>query len=299
MVNRAILVIVGSVLLILGSVGIVVYQTELKRQAEESRARAIEEERKSEEARANVEELNRLLEEERQKTLDAQLKAEQSESLRERELQKREQEIETLAKKLAEERSQNRRNAEQRARSQGSVNSGRHTAPSRERMADTSTEQGEPTSILKEGHGGRKTVTVRVQLDGRRWKDTPIAHVHIGDQVSVKVRRSEGADQNLHIGLAPLDVVADASPDSYERFVTAPRPVVSTPIDDIDRLSVTPPRKLGGNDINSKDGAILTIGVGSRPDGHGGRRRFANGIYEVELTIETGNRWGIRPRSLL
>lgn len=86
-------------------------------------------------------------------------------------------------------------------------------------------------------------------------------------------------------------------------WVGPPSPVIF-PVADNDRFDILSPAGLDpvlGSTFSSREGAILTVTLGplSREAlGYHGRP-MRGGVYEVEVTIETNNRWDIPPRSLL
>jgi hypothetical protein len=127
----------------------------------------------------------------------------------------------------------------------------------------------------------------------------------MGDKVRVRIKRSNGADERIYVGLAPLGFFADASPANM-RWPSwgAPASLVIMPMRDRDGFRISPPHDIDRDLVgamSSRDGAILTIGVQSRGRRGMGRHgaSFPEGTYQVEITIEADNRWDISPRSLI
>jgi hypothetical protein len=131
-----------------------------------------------------------------------------------------------------------------------------------------------------------------------------MAHVHVGDKVSIRTKRPTRGAGGIYMGLSPLNFMAAVSPWGLPPpWAAPPSPVVLT-VEDKDSFRLSPPTSLGpewAGTLSTREGAVLTIGVGAHSRKatplHG--RPTRGGIYEIEVTIETGNRWGIPPRSLL
>ena len=305
--KRVIFVVLGAVLTILGATGIVIYQVELRRQAEELRVRAAAEEGKVQEEQGQVEELKKQLEEEKRLARESQLKLAEEVKRRVEEEARRRDEAREAARRLAQDKTRRRPSAGEKM--EATLESTKKSSSQQEvvreqkpagRASETKQPASEPRERREPG-----TVSARFNLDPRRAKEIRVAHVHMGDVVTVRVRRAGGADRKLYVGLAPLDLFADASSRSQGRGVSDEPPLIATPVNDHDEFVISPPRKIDprfvGN-LNSREGAILTIGLDPRTVNRRPHNLYSTpgaGRYELEVVIRPGNNWGIKPRSLL
>ncbi len=149
----------------------------------------------------------------------------------------------------------------------------------------------------------RQPVTIRFAFDPEHGRDVKVARVHFGDRVVIKVRRFGPGDRQIYLGFDLPERNSERS-RYYGRKVRKTHSVI-TPVNDSDQLTINSEELFGPSltgSLDSKEGAILKLGAK-----HPGRQqRFANGNYqggnercEVEIRIYSGNRWNLRPRSLL
>jgi len=156
----------------------------------------------------------------------------------------------------------------------------------------------------KDNHpGGRsayRPVVIRFGFDPGRDQEMNVAIVHAGDTVGVKVRPGGQAGCKLYLTFGSSGTVETKA---YREWSTGSRRAPCAPIRDGSRIPLT-----GGIDdsgpgvpgrLNTKEGSVLKVGA----DCSGYRReRFTmddRGLYEIEMRIYPGNRWNIRPKSLL
>jgi hypothetical protein len=142
-------------------------------------------------------------------------------------------------------------------------------------------------------------VVIRFRFDPAAKREINVARVHFGDSISVKVRRFGQADLRLHLAFAVPDTIET---DAWQEWSAGSRRRVVAPIQDKDRISLTADSYFGAvltRDLDSKKGAVLKLGADYPP----GRRSLIyphkQGGYEIEIRIYPGNRWNIRPRSLV
>ncbi len=301
MKSRVILVVLGLVLLGAGVTGIVAYHGEQAKQQKAYHEKIAAEQAKAAEEQEKAEQLAQQVEAEKQKTEDAKarLAAEQD----------RRKEEELLRRKLDEKQSEKNLNAVEqnvaRTRPADRSKAGRATveradryarANSRQNAVSNSSKRTEVTS--RANAGGSNAVTVHFRYDPGSGREIPVAQVHLGDKVQVRIRRVGGAADRLYVGLAAPRGGDSRYAGRGDRGPGLPT-VVATPVRDVDEFTVTPAfdiaQELAGS-LDSEGGAVLNIGTG-RPRGSGSYVP-ARGYYDVEIRILADNSWNIRPRSL-
>ncbi len=125
----------------------------------------------------------------------------------------------------------------------------------------------------------------------------------MGDRIVIKVRRLGPAQRQIYLGFDLPERTEQRSYPYYGRAVKKSGTVI-TAIRDSDQFT------LRGEDLfsaalsrrlDSKEGAVMKLGAKPvrRDQVHPGASFRDNGRYEVEVRIYSGNRWNIRPRSLL
>ncbi len=156
-----------------------------------------------------------------------------------------------------------------------------------------------PQTTARASEPDGRAITVKTRIDAYSATQVPLARVHAGDQVIVKVRRVGQAHRQLLVGLGP------AVRDSMGKFADSllgGRRTVSKRIKDQDRFMISHDLlSMGGGrfKLNTEQGAILYIGTEAfrstyvQSDEAGGA-----GYYEIELMISEHNRWDIAPESL-
>lgn len=304
------LIIFGLALTFFGVVGLALFYGEVQRHQQESRAAAAQEIRRQTEQAAVTEELKRQIDEERVRALQARLNLLNEEKLRNEEAARHKREIEELEGRIKQRHSAS---TPPKSTSVAGPVVSAHKSPytpkkSGERPkapqspAKSNPEEISDTALKRSPAQG--TVTLRVNLDAFTPPEIRVAHVHMGDKVSVRVKRRNGADETVYVGLAPLSFFADASPKMRWPGWGTPPSLVIMPVRDRDGFKILPPHHIDRDLVgamSSRDGAILTIGVESRGRRGMGRHgaSFPEGAYQVEITIEADNRWDISPRSLI
>lgn len=292
-----------------------------KAQLEAEKQRAMDAERKltaAEEARRREEEkIRQRHEEERQARRKKEAEERQKIAEEERIRRKQEEERQASGKKEAEERQrlakeEKRRQQETERQRQQQAKAPRSAKPlattGQVRRPGLTAEQERNLRTAEDRERARekqaRTTVIRVDLDSAGAKEIKVARVHAGDRVTIRVQRTDGANQSLYVGLAPLSLFPYPSEhialrDSRSGAST----LVSTPIKDIDQLTIIPEPRLGTwitKAIESKEGVVLNVGIGNSPTHHGGRASYARrGSYRIEISIYSDNRWNIKPRSLL
>ena len=145
-----------------------------------------------------------------------------------------------------------------------------------------------------------RPVVIRFHFDPAQKREINVAQVHLGDSISVRVRRFGQADLGLHLAFA---VPATLETGAWRQWSTGFRRAAVAPIHDIDRIALTADRDFGvalTRQLDSKEGAVLKLGA-DYPAGPGGQfqRPAMWGGYLIEMRIYSGNRWNIKPRGLL
>jgi len=298
--SRAALVILGCVLIALSVAGILLVQAEQERQQQAFKTKVAMEAAKAEGERKRAEELGQLVEIERRKVDDANVRlAAEQQKRREEESSRRR----TEENRLAAQRKESEQGLSQ-AKPDGRARAGKDTSRGQDKPSVGQTSRGgraraskEAASAARHKPGAGRAVTIRFKYDPSSSREMPVARVHLGDRVKVKVKRVAGADQKLFIGLT--------SPSWRGRGMRGGAPLVATTIRDSDEFKVAPAygvmRDLAGA-IDTEAGAVLNIGAGSPGRAARGRGPFhgpRRGYYEVEISIVAENRWDIKPRSLL
>lgn len=286
MTNRFVLVLLGVLLVLLGSSGMAFFRYETARQNEEYRAGIEVEKVRADEERSRAEDLMRQLEEERQRfsRLEAGLAAEQE-----------------RGRRVSEQLEKLRRQSENR---RASTAGGSEKEPGR----DGKTGQNEPKKqIAAESKAGaqqeRKRTRIRFNLYPDEDREVRIAHVHPGDTVKVRVRRMGRAGARLYAGLSP-----NGKPSRNPGVPSVdgsyyPSSLLTMPIRDEDRFTVSAveapfPGTVGAS--GRKTGVILNIGIALPPMPPLPYSPLHDrGWYKVEVDIDADNEWGIQARSLI
>ena len=349
MKNRALFIVVGLMLVASGSMGIVLYERENRKQQEELTAKAAaEEQRRTEEERSKAEAYKAQLEAEEQRAIETERKlaaaeeARRGEEDRIRRMQdeerqaKRKRESEERRKIAQEERLSLARDAEREAREKKEAQERRKLTKEQKKRQPEAVERQRQAKTLQNGKQQAKagqtrqpgltseqerhlraaedrerarekqarTTVIRIELDPTRTRELKVARVHAGDRVSVKVRRMDGANQSLYVGLAPMSLFPYPSVHPGARDSrSATSALISTPIRDTDQLTIVPEPHLETwitKAIQSKDGVVLNVGIGSGPTHPARRASYSRrGLYRIEISIYSDNKWNIKPRSLL
>jgi hypothetical protein len=145
-----------------------------------------------------------------------------------------------------------------------------------------------------------QTVVIRFHFDPAQEREINVAQVHLGDSISVRVRRFGQADLGLHLAFAVPDTLETGA---WRQWSTGSRRAAVAPIHDIDRIALTADRDFGValiRKLDSKEGAVLKLGA-DFPAGPAAQYRSPAGWggYVIEMRIYPGNRWNIKPRSLV
>jgi multidrug efflux pump subunit AcrA (membrane-fusion protein) len=302
MTKRRVFIILGMVLIALGSWGVIYSQLDLSRQRETAKAKAAEEQRMAEEERTKAEELSRLAELEKQKNNELEIKRAEEDRLRE-EAARRRLESEEKMRRRSSQRKGEREPEEGISKSQSRIAKAEprqgarppDSQPDRLERSALNRSQGRSTADEFEGRSQRPTV-IRFTFDPRRDKEIPAAHVHVGDVVSIRIRGLEGTEPPLYVGLAPVRMAANSRAPK-ETDLSRLRPAIATRVDEQDQFKISVPPSLDRTSariMESRAGAALSVSTG-----FGSKRRSPRGAYEVEIEIENGNPWNIKPRSLL
>ena len=145
-------------------------------------------------------------------------------------------------------------------------------------------------------------VVIRFRFDPAQQREINVAQVHLGDSISVRVRRRGLANLGLHLAFAVPDTLET---DAWRQWSTGARRAAVAPIHDTDRIVLTADGDFGValiKKLDSNEGAVLRLGA-DYPAGHnlgaprGGPAGW--GGYVIEMRIYPGNRWKIKPRSLM
>ncbi len=291
---------IAAVLVVLGAfAGARYYQAQRDKEAiileDETR-------KQEEQSKLAVQEADRQAEEKKKAAdLEQQRKAEEQKRLAAEEDRRRQE----AARKEKAEREQAKRDQEQRQaaaadqkrRQEASANK---PAPQKQARKAEPGQSKRPSSAQKQTQVTGRTVTIRTKVNAYSATQFPVARVHAGDQVTVKIRRIGSADRQLLVGLGPfIRRWMGSFPDGP---LMGPR-IVGKRVKDQDRFTVTHDLlAMGGARFNpdTERGAILYIGTGAIPPPpqfypYEGRR---TGYYEIELEIRGNNRWDLIPESL-
>ncbi|MGA2025523.1 MAG: hypothetical protein ABSH17_00455 [Syntrophobacteraceae bacterium] len=145
-------------------------------------------------------------------------------------------------------------------------------------------------------------VVIRFHFDPAQEREINVAQVHLGDSISVRVRRLGQAYLGLYLAFA---IPHTLETPAWRQWSTGSRRAAVAPIRDIDRIDLTADRDFGValiRKLDSKEGAVLRLGA-DYPAGHnlgaprGGPAGW--GGYVIEMRIYPGNRWNIKPRGLV
>jgi hypothetical protein len=156
-----------------------------------------------------------------------------------------------------------------------------------------------PQTMARASEPDGRTITVKTRIDASSATQVPLARVHAGDQVTVRVQRVGQAHRQLMVGLGPA--VRDST-GKFAHGLLGGRRTVSKRIKDQDRFMVSfDLLSMGGGrfKLNTQHGAILYIGaeVFRSSYAESGESGGA-GYYDIELMIRQHNRWDIVPESL-
>ncbi len=146
-------------------------------------------------------------------------------------------------------------------------------------------------------------VVLRFPYNPAGERDIAVARVHLGDRIVIKVRRIGGADRRIYLGFDLPGRTAERSSPYGERVVRKSRAII-TPVKDSDQLVLKAEGRFGptlSSRLDSREGAVLKLGSRAAQDSYDRERPPAreSGYYDIRMTIYPGNRWNIKPRSLL
>jgi hypothetical protein len=157
----------------------------------------------------------------------------------------------------------------------------------------------DPYVAGRESQADRRSVSIKTRINSQSAAQVPLARVHAGDHVTIRIKRIGKADRHLLVGLGPA--VRDSMGAFPDGPLIGPR-IVGKRIKDEDRFSVTHDLlSMGGPrfNLNTERGAILYLGTGSlRPPYAESYQANRTGYYEVEIEIRENNRWALIPESL-
>jgi hypothetical protein len=115
----------------------------------------------------------------------------------------------------------------------------------------------------------------------------------------VKVRRAGQAGCGLYLAFGFLGTFET---DTYREWIAGPRWEAAVPIRDGSRIALPGTDDFGADvpsKLDSKEGALLKLGEDCSAYGWPRIYRDDWHRYEIEMKIYPGNRWNIRPKSLL
>ncbi len=143
-------------------------------------------------------------------------------------------------------------------------------------------------------------VVIRFHFDPAEKREINVAQVHLGDSISVRVRRSGQANLGIHLAFTIPDTLET---NAWREWSAGSRRTFVVPIHDIDRIALTADRDFGlalTRKLDSKEGAVFKLGADYPPGPPVQSLRPARrGAYEIEMRIHPGNRWNLKPRGLL
>jgi hypothetical protein len=170
-------------------------------------------------------------------------------------------------------------------------------------------EQGKAAPGARQRSSGRdreqavsgRTITIRTKVYVNDATQVAVARVHAGDRVMVRIRRFNGVQYPLWVGLGP--VVGRNRNEYPEAPLGIPR-LLSVHIKDQDQLTMSrqlsrmPPDHFNAE---TERGAVLYLGTGLVPgpspvDRMSGRSR---GYFEIEIEIQPKNKWRLLAESLI
>jgi len=273
---------------------VITNEVETQKQEQESKPAAPEEARKVEETQ-RAEEMRKAAETEQRRKTEEQKRIAAEEDRRRQEAARKEKAEKEQLKRAEEQRQAAANNERRRKESPG----GREAPQKPARKAEPGKSQ-PGSSGEKQVQVSGKTVTINAKVSAHTATQVPLARVHAGDRVTVKIKRIGKADRQLLVGLGPyIRHWMGTFPDGP---LAGPR-IVGKRVKDRDQFIVSHDLlAMGGARFNpdTERGAILYIGTGAVPppshiNPHVGKR---TGFYEIEIEIRGNNRWDIIPESL-
>lgn len=157
----------------------------------------------------------------------------------------------------------------------------------------------DPYVAGRQSQPDRRSVSIKTRINSQSAAQVPLARVHAGDHVTVRIKRIGKAERQLLVGLGPA--VRDSMGAFPDGPLIGPR-IVAKRIKDEDRFTVTHDLlSMGGArfNLNTERGAILYLGTGSlRPPHAEPYQANRTGYYEIEIEIRENNRWALTPESL-
>jgi len=295
MTNRVVFLILGMVIIGIGLAGFYYFQQYQEREAEirelevvaekeRQRARAAEEARREQEQRKLAEERRREAESQKAKAINERRRLEEERRIAQ-EKQKREQELE-----------------EERRRQAALLKKQQEAEQARKRKIQDRAD---------------KTTNISFSMDLNNSKEIGVAWVYEGDKIKINIKRIDGANQKLFVGLVPMRAYQHIQAENSKTtrrltsryFAKGPYgapTLVTMPLNDQDSFTVSDqvnsyhPYARGLTVRNNKEGNILFIGTGLSKgslvtDLFGSRK----GSFKISVEIYSKNKWGIKPRKLL
>jgi hypothetical protein len=162
--------------------------------------------------------------------------------------------------------------------------------------------RGDTQTAKKDGSGTRngvRPVVIKFGFDPVRSREMNVALVHSGDRISVKVRRGGRSDCGLFLTFGYFGTFET---DAYREWSVGSRSGPGVPMRDGRRIALTGTGEFSADvpgKLDSKDGAVLKLGAQCYE--YAWLRSYGDDRQrcEIEMTIYPGNRWNIRPKSLL
>jgi hypothetical protein len=268
--NRLVFAILGLAIVLLGVGGISLLQSNMQKEQQ-------------------LEELRLLKEKERAKQKQSEAEAQAAASARkaeeERKLaQKARKEAEIEERKRIEAQAQWEEEEAKRAAAEA-----RRQEVLRQQRQQEEQARARQAAVERQQEKERLTLKLRFKLDANRATAVPVARVHEGDRVSVRIRRINGANQPLYAGITGEYF----KPFAYKRGPDGMRAVGGLRLQDEDTFTINKDLARDSQfvSINREAGVKLYIGTRLPPSQSFMDR--SNGEFEVEIDILANNRFGL------
>ncbi len=310
MTNRTAFFVLGAALIIVALGGFLYFHHSQAQKAEIARLEAIAEQerqkaraaaqaaREQEERKLAALQEQALLEKERQAELERQRRLEEERRLEAERAERVAEAAREEARRKAEE-AEARRMRQEIQREQ-------------ERLRKVREEEAARQKAIREQQA--RITKFSFRIDPKRSKEIAVAQVYQGDWITIRVNRNGGVKEKLLVGVIPMRIfqyLQDPRRNSMTNRFFAPGPggsatLVTMPLKDQDSFEVADGINCyhpysRGLTVGTREGNILYIGTGMHNEGLVSKMILGEreGYFDISITIETKNQWGIKPRSLV
>jgi hypothetical protein len=155
----------------------------------------------------------------------------------------------------------------------------------------------------KDGHPGDRSpyrpVVISFGFDPYRDREMNVAIVHSGDTIGVKVRPAGQEGCKLYLTFSSSGTLETKA---YREWSTGSQRMPAVPIRNGSRITLAGAGDFGAGvqgKLNTKEGAVLKLGIDCSTYRRDRFHMDDRCACEIEMRIYSGNRWNIRPKSLL